>query len=447
MTDTIAAIATPPGIGGVGILRISGPDAPRIAAAICGPMPRPRIASHRAFRDASGAAIDEGLALFFPAPRSFTGEDVLELQGHGGPVVLDLLLARALALGARLARPGEFTERAFINGKLDLTQAEAVADLIEASTARGARLAVRSLQGAFSRRIEALVKGLTHTRTRLEASLDFPDDELDMDSSAIAAAEVRHLIEQTRAILVEAQRGERIRTGMVIAIAGPPNAGKSSLLNALGQLDAAIVTPVPGTTRDLLKVDIQIDGLPLCLVDMAGIRASDDPVESEGIRRAREQLGRSDRILWVYDATRGIDPGALSELPPAIPLTLVCNKIDLLGPLPAPAPNQAPDDPETLHISALTGTGLGLLRDHLKAAAGIGGSEEGGFIARRRHLDALERALPLLEQAARSAQDKATPELAAADLYSAQRVLGEITGVVTPDDLLGRVFSTFCIGK
>jgi tRNA modification GTPase len=443
VSDTIAAIATAPGVGGVGIVRLSGPDVPRISVAICGDLPRPRYAAFRDFLDDSGFAVDQGLALFFPAPSSFTGEDVLELHAHGGPVVLDLLLARVLSLGTRLARPGEFTERAFLNGKLDLAQAEAVADLIEASTARGAQLAMRSLQGAFSERIGVLVDGLVEVRSYLEATLDFPDDELGLDPGAVAAERIAGLVEQTRAILDLAQRGERIRSGLVIAIAGPPNAGKSSLLNALSQLDAAIVTPVPGTTRDLLKVDVQIDGLPVCLVDTAGLRSSDDPVEREGIRRARAQVERSDRILWVYDATQGLDAAALQDLPTGVPLTLVCNKIDLLG------TGVVGSHPlyETLPISALTGLGLAGVRDHLKETAGVGGTDEGGFVARRRHLDALERGLGFLEQAASALGDLSTPELAAADLLSAQRALGEITGEVTPDDLLERIFSTFCIGK
>ncbi len=441
--ETIAAIATPPGQGGVGIVRVSGPRARDIARAMLGCIPRPRHAAFRTFLEADGSPIDQGIALLFPGPRSFTGEDVLELQGHGGPQVLDLVLRRCLALGARPARPGEFTERAFLNGKLDLAQAEAVADLIESSTALGARLAVRSLQGAFSARIHRLVESLVGMRSYLEATLDFPDEEIEGDAHSPLATELQALIGQTQTVLAEAQRGERIRDGLTVTIAGPPNAGKSSLLNALAQDDAAIVTHIPGTTRDLLKLDIQVDGLPVRLVDTAGLRESLDPVEREGVRRARDQMTRSDLILWVYDASLGLDPSDLRDLPQGLPLTLVRNKIDLAHSAPVASGGGADEIP----LSALTGEGLEGLRRHLREKAGVEGLTEGGFVARRRHLDALGRGLAHLEGARTTLTSGGGAELAAIDLHSAQKAFGEITGEVTPDDLLGRIFSSFCIGK
>jgi len=442
-SETIAALATPRGFGGVGVLRVSGPLARPIAEAVLGRVPRPRYATFGPFRSADGSAIDEGIALLFPAPRSFTGEDVLELQGHGGPMVMDLLLRRCLELGARTARPGEFSERAFLNGKLDLTQAEAVADLIESSTALGARLAMRSLQGAFSRRIDSLIEALIRLRTYLEATLDFPDEELDLRVEPVVADELDALVAETRRVLGEAHQGERIREGFTVAIAGPPNAGKSSLLNALSRAEAAIVTPIPGTTRDLLRVDIQVDGLPVRLVDTAGLRDSQDPVEREGVRRARDQIARSDLVLWVYDATMGLDRSALTDCPPGVPVTLIRNKIDLLG---AELESDASGQDE-IALSARTGEGLARLHRHIKARAGVESMAEGAFVARRRHLEALERGLSHLETARGALSTGAGLELIALDLAAAQQSFGEITGAFTPDDLLGRIFSGFCIGK
>lgn len=442
-SETIAALATPRGLAGVGIVRVSGPLTRSIAEAILGRLPRPRFASFGPFRSADGSSIDEGIALLFPGPKSFTGEDVLELQGHGGPVVMDLLLQRCLELGARAARPGEFSERAFLNGKLDLAQAEAVADLIESSTALGARLAVRSLQGAFSRRIESLIEGLIRVRTYLEATLDFPDEELDLRVEPVVADDLEALIAETRRVLVEAHQGERIRDGFTVAIAGPPNAGKSSLLNALSLADAAIVTPIPGTTRDLLRVDIQVDGLPVRLVDTAGLRDSPDPVEREGVRRARDQMARSDLILWVYDATLGLDPGDLQMLPSDVPLTLVRNKVDLAG----PATESRGSGAEELDISALTGQGLDRLNRHIKVRAGVESVGEGAFVARRRHLEALELGLTQLRAARDALTEGLGLELIALDLRAAQESFGEITGAFTSDALLGRIFGSFCIGK
>jgi tRNA modification GTPase len=443
VSETIAAIATPRGVGGVGIVRVSGPLTRSIAQSILGRVPRPRFATFAPFRSADGSCIDEGIAVLFSAPRSYTGEDVLELQGHGGPVVMDLLLQRCLELGARTARPGEFSQRAFLNGKLDLTQAEAVADLIESSTALAARLAVRSLQGAFSRRIESLIEGLIHLRTYLEATLDFPDEELGISVEDVVAGDLAALLSETRRVLGEAHQGERIRDGYTVAIAGPPNAGKSSLLNALSLADTAIVTPIPGTTRDLLRVDIQVDGLPVRLVDTAGLRDSPDPVEQEGVRRAREQIARSDLVLWVYDATKGPDPTGLADIPPGVPVTRVRNKIDLLdSPPPIPVPDQ-----DEISLSALTGEGLDRLNALIKARAGIDAMAEGAFVARRRHLEALEQGLVHLQSAEKALEARLGLELVALDLSAAQRAFGEITGVFTPDDLLGRIFGSFCIGK
>jgi tRNA modification GTPase len=442
-SETIAALATPRGFGGVGVLRVSGPLARPIAEAVLGRVPRPRYATFGPFRSADGSAIDEGIALLFPAPRSFTGEDVLELQGHGGPMVMDLLLRRCLELGARTARPGEFSERAFLNGKLDLTQAEAVADLIESSTALGARLAMRSLQGAFSRRIDSLIEALIRLRTYLEATLDFPDEELDLRVEPVVADDLDALVAETRRVLGEAHQGERIREGFTVAIAGPPNAGKSSLLNALSRAEAAIVTPIPGTTRDLLRVDIQVDGLPVRLVDTAGLRDSQDPVEREGVRRARDQIARSDLVLWVYDATMGLDRSALTDCPPGVPVTLIRNKIDLLG---AELESDASGQDE-IALSARTGEGLARLHRHIKARAGVESMAEGAFAARRRHLEALERGLSHLETARGALSTGAGLELIALDLAAAQQSFGEITGAFMPDDLLGRIFSGFCIGK
>ncbi len=442
--DTIAAVATPPGAGGIGVVRISGPLVPEIARGVFGWVPSPRQALFEGFRGGDGEIIDEGIALFFPAPRSFTGEDVLELQGHGGPVVMDLLLQRCLELGARPARPGEFTERAFLNGKLDLAQAEAVADLIESSTALGARLAVRSLQGAFSRRIDDLIERLIRLRTYIEATLDFPDDEIDVSSEPAVAAHIEELIQHSLGILTDARQGQVIREGLRVVIAGPPNAGKSSILNALSGTDAAIVTDIPGTTRDVLGHDIQIDGLPVRILDTAGIREARDPVEQEGVRRARRALEQADLVLWVYDASSGLTgfppDGALS----GAPVTRVRNKIDLIGERPTVTKTR---DGSEVALSALTGEGLDLLRARIKTRAGVDMLTEGAFVARRRHLDALGRGLEDLRGAQGALLDGSGAELAAEHLLAAQQAFGEITGRFTSDDLLGRIFSSFCIGK
>lgn len=441
--ETIAAIATPPGLGGIGVVRISGPRSISVAQAVLNRLPEPRQAMLSVFRDHDGTPIDEGIALFYSGPRSFTGEDVLELQGHGGPQVMDLLLARCIRLGCRPARPGEFTERAFLNGKLDLAQAEAVADLIQSDTALGARLAMRSLEGALSRRVHSLTQDLIGIRVFLEATLDFPEEEIDSGDHQHIAHCIESLLSSIRQVLKDAQQGRRIRDGLNVVIAGPPNAGKSSLLNILSQSDAAIVTPIPGTTRDLLRVDVQIDGLPVHLTDTAGLRDSEDPIEQEGVKRARDRIADADLVLWVYDCTQGFAENVLNSLPADRPVALVRNKIDL----EAQAKEPTTLDFTEIPFSALTGQGLDHLRTRLRDCAGVSMLGEGAFVARRRHLDALERALQLAASAQGANAQGFGPELVAWDLLAAQQALGEITGEVTSDDLLGRIFASFCIGK
>ncbi len=444
VTDTIAAVATPPGFGGVGIVRVSGSGVSHIATAVLGRLPAVRSATLATFRDAGGGFIDQGIALYFPAPASFTGEDILELQGHGGPIVLDLLVQRCLELGARPARPGEFSERAFLNGKIDLAQAEAIADLIESSTALSARLAGRSLQGVFSQRIDDLIERLIRMRAYIEATLDFPDEELGLSADLGISDDLRNLIDLTAEVMNAAHLGQVIRDGLAVVIAGPPNAGKSSLLNALSGQDAAIVTPIPGTTRDLLKLDVQVDGLPIRIVDTAGLRHSEDLVEREGVRRARAQIDQADLVLWVYDAAEGPDPLTRESLPERVPVTSIRNKIDLCGLSPGSSEVETGTE---IALSAKTGQGLDLLRSHLKARAGLGALTEGAFVARRRHLDALHRGLAHLRSAQAALAQAAGAELVAEDLLQAQHAFGEITGRFTSEDLLGRIFSSFCIGK
>jgi tRNA modification GTPase len=444
--DTIAAVATPAGFGGVGIVRVSGPRTRDIARGVLGRVPEIRLAVLSNFRGDDGQVIDQGLALFFPAPNSFTGEDVLEFQGPGGPVVMDLLLRRTLELGARLARPGEFSERAYLNGKLDLAQAEAVADLIESTTETAARLAGRTLQGELSRRVNALVEALIRLRTFVEAAIDFPDEEVDFLADSEVRSDLQSVIERVREILETARQGQLVREGLRLVIAGPPNAGKSSLLNALSGTDAAIVTDIPGTTRDLLRQEIQIDGMPLHIVDTAGLRHSVDPVEQEGIRRAKDQIEQADRVLWIFDGDAdpdhaGFDPDLL---PAEVSVTFVRNKIDLCG--YQSGLTETPGGVEVA-LSARTGQGMDVLREHLKQVAGFQGAGGGEFIARRRHLDSLERALAHLGSAEAVLTETASGELMAEDLRQAQQALGEITGDFTSDDLLGRIFSSFCIGK
>lgn len=446
VSGTIAAIATPTGIGGVGIVRISGPLALAVAEGLIGYVPEPRLATLADFRARDGETIDQGIALFFPAPRSFTGEDVLELQGHGGPVVLDLLLQRALEFGARPARPGEFSERAFLNGKLDLVQAEAVADLIESATEAAARLASRTLQGELSRRVGGLREEIIRLRTYVEAAIDFPDEEVDFLANSQVGADLRSLIRDTKDLLASAYQGHLIQEGLNLVIAGLPNAGKSSLLNALAGTDIAIVTSVPGTTRDLLRQQIQIDGMPLHIIDTAGLRPARDPIEREGVRRAQEQIEQADHILWVFEGEADPDHSVFDAgtLPTGVPVTYVRNKIDLTR---TPAGLTHGSSGPEVAISALTGAGMDALRGHLKTVCGLSASTEGAFIARRRHLDALERVLSGLLSAVQVLESTAAAELAAEELRQTQQALGEITGEFTSDDLLGRIFSGFCIGK
>jgi tRNA modification GTPase len=398
------------------------------------------------FIDRKQQIIDKGIALFFPGPHSFTGEDVLELQGHGGPVVMDLLLQAVLHAGARLAHAGEFSERAFLNDKLDLLQAEAIADLIDAQSQAAARLASRTLQGVFSQRIEQLVELLIELRLYVEAAIDFPEDEIDFLGDGHVSKRLLAIIDSVNETLQSAHTGQLLRDGLTLVIAGRPNAGKSSLLNALAGAETAIVTEIPGTTRDLLKERISIDGIPLHIIDTAGLRDSTDPVEEEGIRRAKQQMANADRVLWVFDDQTDPDHLALdySSLPQGVPVTLIRNKIDIS--------DKQPGIRETgpvveIALSAKQGSGIQLLRDHLKHCTGYMDQNEGEFIARRRHLDALERGLHHLHHGEESLRQHQAGELLAEDLRYAQQALSEITGEFTPDDLLGRIFSSFCIGK
>ncbi|HET7330507.1 tRNA uridine-5-carboxymethylaminomethyl(34) synthesis GTPase MnmE [Dyella sp.] len=442
--DTIAAIASAPGAAGVGIVRVSGPHVPRIAQALLGRTPTSRHAHFAAFRGADAALIDRGLLLYFPAPASYTGEHVLELQGHGSSVLLDALLRRVCELGARLARPGEFTERAFLNGKLDLAQAEAVADLIAARSQAGARAALQSMEGVFSRKVEALLQALIALRVHIEAAIDFPEEEIDFLADPAITQKLALLRAQLFELLREAQRGVRLNDGLRVAIVGRPNAGKSSLLNALAGSERAIVTDIAGTTRDVLRESISLDGIALELADTAGLRDTHDPVEREGVRRAHSERERADVVLLVTDAQNANDDLAwLRDLPPSIERIVVINKIDL-GNTNAHA--QIHHDAMWLWLSVKTGAGLDALREHLKQLAGAG-SGEGAFSARRRHVLALEQAAEHLHRAAKVLADSHAGELAAEELRHAQHALGEITGTYTSDDLLGAIFSSFCIGK
>ncbi|MFP1929269.1 tRNA uridine-5-carboxymethylaminomethyl(34) synthesis GTPase MnmE [Lonsdalea quercina] len=451
-TDTIVAQATPPGRGGVGILRISGSAASAVAQAVLGKLPRPRYADYLPFMDADGSVLDQGIALWFPNPNSFTGEDVLELQGHGGPVILDLLLKRILTLpGVRIARPGEFSERAFLNDKLDLAQAEAIADLIDASSEQAARSAVNSLQGVFSSRIHQLVEALTHLRIYVEAAIDFPDEEIDFLSDGKIEAQLNAVIADLNGVRAEARQGSLLREGMKVVIAGRPNAGKSSLLNALAGREAAIVTDIAGTTRDVLREHIHIDGMPLHIIDTAGLRDANDEVERIGIERAWQEIEQADRVLFMVDGTttEASEPAALwpefmARLPKTLPITVVRNKADITG------ETLGIEDVSThslIRLSARTGEGVDLLRNHLKESMGFTSSTESGFLARRRHLQALERAAEHLEQGHDQLVSAYAGELLAEELRLSQQALSEITGEFTSDDLLGRIFSSFCIGK
>jgi len=446
-TDTIVARATPPGRGGIAIVRVSGTGVAEIASAILGSLPRPRAAVCRAFRDARGEAIDGGIAIYFPAPHSFTGEAVLELHGHGGPLVTDLLVARAVELGARLAQPGEFSQRAFLNDKLDLAQAEAIADLIDSGSTEAARAALRSLQGEFSAMVQGLTEELTELRMYVEAAIDFPEEEIDFLADEQLTQRLARVMGHFEAVASAARQGQLLRDGMTVVIAGAPNAGKSSLLNRLAGYDAAIVTEIPGTTRDVLRERIAIDGMPLHVIDTAGLREVRDVVEEEGIRRARAEMSRADRILFVVDAAADGEARSFAaereRLPVAVPVTLILNKCDLTRTLP----RLEASAPPRVHLSATSGAGVDLLREHLKESMGFLPAEAGSVSARRRHLDALARARRHVELGGEQLRDRRAGELMAEELRQAQIALGEITGVVTSDELLGRIFASFCIGK
>jgi tRNA modification GTPase len=439
--DTIAAIATPAGRGGIGIVRLSGPGVPGIARALLGRLPEPRHASHCAFRDARGEVVDEGIALYFPAPHSYTAEPVLELQGHGGPVVMHALLEACLEAGARLAEPGEFTRRAFLEGKLDLAQAESVADLIEAASREAARSALRSLTGEFSAAIGALADQLTELRALTEAMLDFPEEEVDALHREDAQARLARARAALEDVLAKSRQGSLLRAGIRIVLAGRPNVGKSSLLNRLAGEERAIVTPIPGTTRDALREPVQIEGVPLLVVDTAGLRESRDELERLGIERTRREVEGADLVLVVLEAGSSVgteERDLIESMPEGVAHLLVRNKIDLV------AGARAGQHDGAVWVSAKTGLGLDELRRALLEAAGWSSSGESVFLARERHLQALARARSHLGAAAR---EGARWELFAEELRLAQAALGEITGEFAVEDLLGAIFARFCIGK
>ncbi len=444
-SDIIAAIATAPGRGGIGVLRVSGPRLDAFITELIGKPLSPRRATLTAFNDARRSAIDEGMALYFPAPHSYTGQDVLELHGHGGPMVLQMLLKRCLELGARPAQPGEFTRRAYLNDKIDLAQAESIADLIDAATAEAARSALRSLQGAFSRRIEELLDALIELRTLVEAALDFPDEDVEFIKQSDGAGRLAMLQDRLQEVLSASQQGSLLREGMRVVLAGQPNVGKSSLLNRLAGEELAIVTDIPGTTRDAIRQSISIDGIPVHVIDTAGLRPSSDPVEKLGIARTWEAIEHADLVVLLVDATQGeagADREIMARLPATLPRLKVMNKIDLL---PRPPALERGRGAGTVWMSAKTGDGVDLLRRALLEAVGwLGGSSEGLFMARERHLQALQLARTHLE---RATHQVANLELFAEELRLVQQALGTITGQFTSDDLLGEIFSRFCIGK
>ncbi|MDA3977995.1 tRNA uridine-5-carboxymethylaminomethyl(34) synthesis GTPase MnmE [Gallibacterium sp. AGMB14963] len=451
-TETIVAQATPPGRGGIGILRVSGPLATEVAQQVLGKCPKPRVADYLPFKDIDGTTLDQGIALFFKAPHSFTGEDVLELQGHGGQVILDLLLKRILQIhGVRLARPGEFSEQAFLNDKIDLAQAEAIADLIDASSEQAARSALKSLQGEFSHQIHQLVDQLIYLRTYVEAAIDFPDEEIDFLADGKIESLLNQIIQQVDTVQAQAKQGSLLREGMKVVIAGRPNAGKSSLLNALAGREAAIVTDIAGTTRDVLREHIHLDGMPLHIIDTAGLRAATDEVERIGIERAWQEIEQADRVLFMLDSTttketlpEKIWPDFMSKLPSSMPVTIIRNKADLSG---EPEGISVENGYTTVTLSAKTQQGIQLLKDHLKESIGYQTVTEGGFLARRRHLEALNQAAEHLQLGHIQLTQFYAGELLAEELKMAQNALSEITGEFTSDDLLGNIFSSFCIGK
>lgn len=450
-SDTIVALATPPGRGGVGIIRLSGPDANKIAQAITLHELKPRHAHYTDFHLDQETILDQGIALFFPSPNSFTGEDVIELQGHGGPVVLDMLIRRTLELGARIANPGEFSERAFLNDKIDLAQAEAIADLIDASSEMAAKSAIKSLQGEFSLKVTSLVEELIQLRLYVEAAIDFPEEEIDFLSDGRVQQQLSDITESIDSLLSEAQQGAILRDGMNVVLAGRPNAGKSSLLNALAGKESAIVTDIPGTTRDVLKEHVQIDGMPIHIIDTAGLRESNDQVEKIGIQRAWNEISEADRLLLVVDSQeedlnsliKEVKSDLVKNVEQLPPITVLQNKCDLVKKDPAFSELEYP----TITLSAKLGIGVDLLKQHLKSCMGFQSNNEGVFIARRRHITAIEKASSNLANATTQLLEFNAGELVAEELRLAQQALSEITGEFSADDLLGRIFSSFCIGK
>jgi len=450
--ETIIAQATPPGRGGVGIIRISGPKTELVAQTVLNKLPIVRKADYLSFLDEEQQTIDQGIAILFKAPNSFTGEDVLELQGHGGPVIMDMLMRRILKIdGIRMARPGEFSERAFLNDKMDLTQAEAIADLIDATSERAVKSAMNSLQGEFSKKINTLTESLIHLRIYVEASIDFPEEEVDFLADGKIAQALYKIIDNLTAVQKEAKQGSIIREGMKVVIAGRPNAGKSSLLNALAGKESAIVTDIAGTTRDVLREHIHIDGMPLHIIDTAGLRESPDRVEQIGIERAWEEINNADQVLFMVDGTTTdatdpaeIWPDFIDRLPSSIGLTVIRNKMDLTGETLTTGDDHGHP---VFKISAKEHLGLDELKTHLKECMGYQSNTEGGFIARRRHLDAIEKAYEHLQVGKLQLEVYMAGELLAEELRLAQEQLSEITGEFTSDDLLGRIFTSFCIGK
>lgn len=448
--DTIVAAATAPGRAGVAIIRISGDRARAVAETIAGTVPQPRCLSRRNFREPAGAVLDDGMLVYFPGPRSFTGEDVVELHCHGGPIVVDLLLNTVIRGGARLAEPGEFSRRAFLNGRMDLAQAEAVADLIDAGSARAVRAAARSLQGEFSDRVHVLAESVIDLRVFVEAALDFPEEEIDFLSDAGLTDRLGQLMTGFAKLTEVATQGALLRDGISVVLAGPPNAGKSSLLNRLTGQETAIVTHLPGTTRDVLRERISVDGMPLHVIDTAGLRPAGDEAEAEGIRRAHREIGTADLVLLVTDASNPVCEEDLTEIirlfPVDIPVTIIRNKIDLTGEKPGKVPGSEGTSP-VLALSALDGRGITELKRHLADLVGYQPAAEGALSARRRHLEALIKARRHVEAGRRQLLEFGSAELLAEELRLASDRLGEITGEFTTEDLLGRIFSSFCIGK
>ena len=445
--DTIVALATPLGKGGIGVVRVSGPIVDVITKNLTGGIPKERVATFTQFIDAKGSPIDQGLALFFRSPRSFTGEDVLEIQGHGGPIVMNLIVERVRELGARLARPGEFSERAFFNDKIDLSQAEAIADLIDSASNQAAMSAMRSLSGEFSKKIYRITESLIELRVFIEAAIDFPEEEIDFLDDPRIGNGLEELIEEITDLKLQANQGALLREGISIVLAGRPNAGKSSLMNRFTGTDTSIVTEIAGTTRDVIDEHVHLDGVPIRLIDTAGLREGDDPIEIEGVRRAVREIDQADYVLVVVDLDSHREDLKdhvellLQEIPQKASYLVVLNKADMWQP-------EAVDlGREYILTSALTGLGIDTLKDRLKEGIGYSSGMEGCFIARSRHLEALQRGLEAVLKGKALYSDNKAGELLAEELHHCQQALGEITGEFTSDDLLGRIFSTFCIGK